>query len=133
LSSEISPLNHASVKDFIFNPDVWLYIGDDNSDMPQGFTDDEIIGVSGGKHVTVTLEYTEEDGSNTRKQTVLPDFPKESNINQHLSTLETKTDYYVLESIDLEDMILVYESEWSKKRINVKIVKIESDELGEIV
>lgn len=107
------------VKDFIFNPDVWLYIGDDNSDEPHGFRNDEISGIGGSNTHKVTIRVNDTD-----TEFLLPDFPSESNLNNFANELTVNGDCYYLKEFNLEKGELTYECEWKNDLITAKIIKI---------
>ena len=120
-----------ALKDWLFNPDNWLYIGNDNDDEPEGFRDPEWKGLD-GDHVTVTFDF----GGDQVSVNIIG-MPTEENLGQKLVDLDLSDGFYNLKAMDLEKNIIILQEAWgfgnSRGTITGKIVKIVSDEFGEIV
>lgn len=119
------------VKNFIFNSDVWVYTGNDNSEAPFNLRCKEIISLSDDPcYITLKLP------DDTTLETVLPEYPSENNVLNFLGAINYNDEDYELEEFDLQNNILKYYDRWSSSSdsdtIIVKIIKITNKEFGTI-
>jgi hypothetical protein len=117
-----------ALKDWLFNPDNWLYTGNDNDDEPQDLRDPEWSSLD-GDHVVVTIDFGPDDIIEVK----IIGMPNEENLGKELNSLDLSDGYYDLKEMDLEKNIIILKEDWSHKEKVGKIIKIKSDEFGEIV
>lgn len=117
-----------ALKDWLFNPDNWLYTGNDNDDEPSNLRDQEWSSLD-GDHVVVTIDF----GPNDIVEIKLIGMPNEENLGQELYSLNLSDGYYDLKEMDLEKNHIIMEEDWSHRGKIGKIIKIKSDEFGEII
>lgn len=117
-----------ALKDWLFNPDNWLYTGNDNDDEPEDLKDEEWSGLN-GDHVIVTLKFDPDDIISIK----IIGMPREENLGPKLIELNLSDGYYSLKEMDLEKNIIVIRDDWTNREKTGRIIKIKSDELGEIV
>jgi hypothetical protein len=117
-----------ALKDWLFNPDNWLYTGNDNDDEPQDLRDPEWSSLD-GDHVVVTVDFGSDDIIDVK----IIGMPNEENLGKELNSLNLSDGYYDLKEMDLEKNVIILKEDWSHKEKVGKIIKIKSDEFGEIV
>jgi hypothetical protein len=120
--------NSEALKDWLFNPDNWLYTGNDNDDEPQDLRDPEWSGLD-GDHVVVTIEF----GTDDMIEVKIIGMPNEENLGPKLNSLSLSDGYYDLSLMDLEKNFILLREDWSGREKAGKIIKIKSDEFGEII
>ena len=117
-----------ALKDWLFNPDNWLYTGNDNDDEPQGLRDPEWSYLD-GDHVVVTVDFGPDDIIEIK----IIGMPNEENLGKKLNNLDLSDGYYDLKEMDLEKNVIILKENWNRREKVGKIIKIKSDEFGEIV
>jgi len=117
-----------ALKDWLFNPDNWLYTGNDNDDEPGNLRDPEWETLE-GDHVVVTVDF----GPDNVIDIKIIGMPGEENFGPELNGLSLSDGYYDLKEMDLEKNIIILREDWSSREKTGKIVKIKSDEFGEII
>jgi hypothetical protein len=117
-----------ALKDWLFNPDNWLYTGNDNDDEPQDLRDPEWSSLD-GDHVVVTVDFGSDDIIDVK----IIGMPNEENLGKELNSLNLSDGYYDLKEMDLEKNVIILKEDWSHKEKVGKIIKIKSDEFGEII
>ena len=117
-----------ALKDWLFNPDNWLYTGNDNDDEPHDLRDPEWSSLE-GDHVIVTVDFGPDDIVEIK----IIGMPNEENFGPELNGLSLSDGYYDLKEMDLEKNVIILHEDWSHREKIGKIIKIKSDEFGEIV
>ena len=117
-----------ALKDWLFNPDNWLYTGNDNDDEPRDLRDPEWSSLD-GDHVVVTVDFGPDDIIEIK----IIGMPNEENLGKELNSLSLSDGYYDLKEMDLEKNVIILKEDWNHREKVGKIIKIKSDEFGEIV
>ena len=117
-----------ALKDWLFNPDNWLYTGNDNDDEPKDLRDPEWSYLD-GDHVVVTVDFGPDDIIEIK----IIGMPNEENLGKKLNNLDLSDGYYDLKEMDLEKNVIILKENWGHREKVGKIIKIKSDEFGEIV
>lgn len=127
-----------SLKNFIFNSKSWLYLGNDNSEAPEGFYEDEdeieekkdpfvVVSVNyGGDLGVIDFEFKESTKGNIiyelNREDLIDDvvYDPKTNKFKHLGYLDTKSDDYLyFRLFNLGDSKLY----WINKKLEGEIIK----------
>lgn len=121
------------IRDFFFNPDTWLYTGNDNDDTPDDLRyleKSELL--KSGEVWTIKIGYTLSDGRKVVKDYKLSAYPDEEVLRRELND-----QYLVIQDCNMEKGTLtlqVFDGEtYSYEDVEAKIVSIESGEYGKIL
>lgn len=131
-SDTLDFLEHSEdkVRNFFFNPDTWLYTGNDNDNTPLDLKAREKSELLGSGEVwTIKIGYTLSDGRKIVDEHKLSGYPDEEVLRREL-------DWDILDC-DMEKgtlVLQVYDKEtYSYEDVEAKIVSIESGEYGKIL
>lgn len=121
------------IRDFFFNPDTWLYTGNDNDDTPNDLRYQEKSELlKSGEVWTIKIGYTLSDGREVVKEHKLSGYPDEEILRRDLNDHD-----YDIQDCNMEKGILalrVFDREtYSYEDVEAKIVSIESEKYGKIL
>ncbi len=121
------------VRDFFFNPDTWLYTGNDNEDTPDDLRyreKSELL--KSGEVWTIKIGYSLEDGRKVVNEHKLSGYPDEEILRRELNDF-----YWDILDCNMETGILrlrVYDRQaYSYEDVEAKIVSIESEKYGKVL
>ena len=126
--------NPGRIRDFFFNPDTWLYTGNDNEDTPEDFKALEKEELQKfGEQWTIRIEYQSGgSGKPVTRTFKLSEYPSEDVIFHELDDGE----YIKVLTCNLEEGKLsleVIDDDYWEETVEAKIVSIESDKYGKIL
>lgn len=121
------------IRDFFFNPDTWLYTGNDNEDTPDDLRVQEKSELlKSGEVWTIKIGYTLSGCRKVVKEYKLSGYPDEEVLRRELNDHDL-----VIQDCDMEKgtlVLQVYDKEtYSYEDVEAKIVSIESEKYGKIL